>query len=109
VYRELLRLLKPNGRLFAFEHNPRNPVTCWVVRNTPIDRNAILLDSTEVRVGLRGQGADSLYTRFLIFFPPRFRFLLGLERYLSRLPFGGQYVVTCSRTEGGMERPTSRA
>ena len=43
LYREVTRLLRPGGRLYVFEHNPWNPVAQWVVRHTPIDRDAVLL------------------------------------------------------------------
>src|SRR5207248_6732839 len=52
VYRELGRLLKPGGRIYVFEHNPRNPLVRYVIARTPIDANAVLLDETEVRHGL---------------------------------------------------------
>jgi SAM-dependent methyltransferase len=93
VYRNLLRLLKPSGRLYVFEHNPLNPVTVWVVRNTPIDRNAVLASAREVRRGLRDAGFGGLATRYLMFFPPRLTWLSGIEAGLRWLPFGGQYVV----------------
>lgn len=48
VYREARRLLRPSGLLVIFEHNPRNPLTRWVVARTPIDRDAILLDASEL-------------------------------------------------------------
>ena len=46
VYAELGRVLKPGGRLYVFEHNPRNPLVRYVIARTPIDENAILLDAT---------------------------------------------------------------
>ena len=45
VYAELGRVLKPGGRLYVFEHNPRNPLVRYVIARTPIDENAILLDA----------------------------------------------------------------
>ncbi|HEY4170086.1 MAG TPA: class I SAM-dependent methyltransferase, partial [Reyranella sp.] len=65
VYAELGRLLKPNGRLYVFEHNPRNPLVRYVVARTPIDANAILLDAREVRQGLR-DGRYALTTDYLM-------------------------------------------
>ena len=54
VYAELGRVLKPGGRLYVFEHNPRNPLVRYVIARTPIDENAILLDAREVEEGLLG-------------------------------------------------------
>ena len=52
-------VLKPGGRLYVFEHNPRNPLVRYVIARTPIDENAILLDAREVQHGLLGAGATS--------------------------------------------------
>jgi 2-polyprenyl-3-methyl-5-hydroxy-6-metoxy-1,4-benzoquinol methylase len=97
VYRNLLRLLKPTGRLYVFEHNPLNPVTVWVVRNTPIDRNAQLVSAAGVRRGLRDAGFDGLRTRYLMFFPPRLTWLRSVETAFQWLPLGGQFVVRAER------------
>src|SRR6185369_16641016 len=45
-------VLHHGGRLYVFEHNPRNPLVRYVIARTPIDQNAVLLDATEVRHGL---------------------------------------------------------
>jgi SAM-dependent methyltransferase len=90
---DALRVLAPGGRLVVFEHNPLNPLTRWVVRHTPIDRNAHLLGADEVRRRLHALGVERALTRFLLFFPPRFRTLWRLERWLAWFPLGGQYVV----------------
>jgi SAM-dependent methyltransferase len=93
VYRELLRLLRPGGRVYVFEHNPFNPVTQWVVRHTPIDRNAVLLRAGEVVRSLRALGAVGLRRKYLMFFPPAWAWSRRLEDWLGWLPLGGQYVV----------------
>ena len=46
VYAELGRVLKPGGRLYVFEHNPRNPLVRYVIARAPIDANALLLDAS---------------------------------------------------------------
>jgi SAM-dependent methyltransferase len=93
VYRNLRQLLRPTGRLYVFEHNPFNPVTTWVVKNTPIDRNAVLISAPTVRRGLRAVGFDQFLTRYLMFFPPRFTWLEPGEALFRRVPLGGQFVV----------------
>lgn len=100
VYRNLLRMLKPTGRLYVFEHNPLNPVTVWVVKNTPIDRNALLVSAAGVRRGLRDVGFGGLRTRYLMFFPPRLTWLRGVEAALRWLPLGGQFVVRAEPATG---------
>lgn len=96
VYAELGRILKPGGRIYVFEHNPRNPLVRYVIARTPIDKNAILLDPTEVRHGLLDAARYDLDTDYLMFMPPGLAFLRPLDRALGWLPLGAQYaVVAC--------------
>jgi SAM-dependent methyltransferase len=98
VYRELARLLKPGGRLYVFEHNPRNPLVRYVIARTPIDANAVLLDEREVRHGLLDAAPYELSSDYLMFTPPGLTFLQGLDRLLAWLPLGAQYVVAARKT-----------
>lgn len=97
VYAELGRVLKPGGRLYVFEHNPRNPLVRHVIARTPIDRNAILLDAGEVRHGLLDAARYELDTDYLMFMPPGIAVLRGLDRLLTWLPAGAQYVVAARK------------
>jgi 2-polyprenyl-3-methyl-5-hydroxy-6-metoxy-1,4-benzoquinol methylase len=97
VYAELARLVKPEGRIYVFEHNPRNPLVRYVVARTPIDENAILLDSREVRHGLLATGRYAIDTDYLMFMPPSITLLQGVDRLLAWLPLGGQYVVAARK------------
>jgi SAM-dependent methyltransferase len=97
VYRELGRVLKPGGRLYVFEHNPRNPLVRYVIARTPIDENAILLDAREVRHGLLDTARYELETDYLMFMPPGLAFLAPLDRTLAWLPLGAQYVVAARK------------
>jgi SAM-dependent methyltransferase len=97
VYAELDRVLKPGGRLYVFEHNPRNPLVRYVVAHTPIDENAILLDAREVRHGLLDTGRYDLDTDYLMFMPPGITFLRGVDRALAWLPLGAQYAVAARK------------
>ncbi|WP_421999860.1 class I SAM-dependent methyltransferase [Reyranella sp.] len=97
VYRELGRLLKPGGRLYAFEHNPRNPLVRYVVARTPIDENAILLDAREIRHGLLDTARYELDTDYLMFMPPGIAPLRPIDRALAWLPLGAQYVVAARK------------
>ena len=97
VYRELGRVLKPGGRIYVFEHNPRNPLVRYVIARTPIDENAILLDATEVRHGLLDAGRYDLETDYLMFMPPGIAALRPVDRTLAWLPLGAQYVVAARK------------
>jgi SAM-dependent methyltransferase len=93
IYGQFARILAPGGRVYIFEHNPFNPATQWVVRQTPIDQNAVLLRAGEARQGLRAVGLEGLRQEAMLFVPPRWRRLSQCERWLRWLPLGGQYVV----------------
>jgi hypothetical protein len=89
----MARVLRPGGLAVVFEHNPYHPATQWVVRTTKIDQNAILLPPREVRTGFCSVGLRDIQKRYLLFFPPRWRWLQPVERWLEKLPLGGQYVI----------------
>ena len=97
VYAELGRVLKPGGRLYVFEHNPRNPLVRYVVARTPIDANAVLLDADEVKDGLLGSGRYEIETDYLMFMPPGIAWLRFVDRTLAWLPLGAQYVVAARK------------
>lgn len=93
IVREMMRVVRPGGALVFFEHNPRNPITRWMVTRAPIDANAVLLQSAECAQLLRQAGAVACRTDYILFFPPSLRPLWRLERFLGRLPVGGQYAT----------------
>jgi SAM-dependent methyltransferase len=97
VYAELGRVLKPGGRIYVFEHNPRNPLVRYVIARTPIDENAILLDTREVQEGLLGAARYELETAYLMFMPPGLAFLGPIDRALAWLPLGAQYAVAARK------------
>jgi SAM-dependent methyltransferase len=93
---EMVRVLKPGGWIFTFEHNARNPLTQWIVRRCPLDAGVELLRAGEM-VGLyRTLKLDAIHTRFILFFPKQLKLLQRFESYLSWLPLGGQFYV-CGR------------
>lgn len=98
VYRELGRVLRAGGRIYVFEHNPRNPLVRYVIARTPIDENAILLDEKEVRRGLLAAAPYDIAADYLMFMPPGLEFLQGVDRLLAWLPLGAQYVVAARKT-----------
>ena len=97
VYAELGRVVKPGGRIYVFEHNPRNPLVRYVIARTPIDANAILLDAREVQEGLLGAARYELETDYLMFMPPGLAFLSPIDRALAWLPLGAQYAVAARK------------
>ena len=100
VYAELGRVVKPGGRIYVFEHNPRNPLVRYVIARTPIDENAILLDAREVQEGLLNAARYELETDYLMFMPPGLAFLRPIDRVLAWLPLGAQYAVAARKPIG---------
>jgi SAM-dependent methyltransferase len=83
-----------SGGLFAlWENNPWNIGTRYVMSRIPFDRNAITLTPPETRQLLLDAGFDIVRTDFLFYFPHFLRVLRPLERLLTSLPLGGQYLV----------------
>jgi ubiquinone/menaquinone biosynthesis C-methylase UbiE len=97
VYAELGRVLKRGGRLYVFEHNPRNPLVRHVIARTPIDENAILVDANEVLAGLLDSARYEVETDYLMFMPPKIKFLRSIDRALAWLPLGAQYAVAARK------------
>ena len=101
AFADIARMLRPGGRAYIFEHNPLNPVTQWVVRRTPVDRDAVLLPARETARGLAAVGLRDLRKAYLMFFPPRWRWARAGESWLRWLPLGGQYVAVANRPLSG--------
>lgn len=90
--KEILRVLKPGGYFLMIEHNPINPVTNYIVKRTPMDVNATLLNPFEAKKLIRNNGFNYVSTDYILFFPPKMRSLWFLERCIKWLILGGQYV-----------------
>jgi SAM-dependent methyltransferase len=87
---EMARVTRPGGLVLVFEHNPLNPLTRRVVRDCAFDEGVELLGRRELERLYRGAGLDLLGVEYLLFFPWR---MDALERRLTWLPLGAQYVV----------------
>jgi ubiquinone/menaquinone biosynthesis C-methylase UbiE len=92
---EISRTLKPNGRLYIFEHNPINPVTQWFVNTCIFDKKAKLLHPSHFKRYFINSQMSTYKIRYLLFFPRHriFKMLFAFEDYLSRIPFGAQYLI----------------
>jgi trans-aconitate methyltransferase len=91
------RALGPEG-LFAFwENNPWNPGTRYVMSQCAFDEDAIAISPREAREMLTQAGFSVLRFDFLFYFPRQLRAFRPAERWLRRVPFGGQYQVLCKR------------
>lgn len=86
-------ILKPNGHLFVFEHNPLNPLTVHAVNNCAFDENAILIGGGAMKNLLIEAGFNQLRREYCVFFPAKLAKLRFMECYLGWLPLGAQYFV----------------
>lgn len=93
---EMVRVLKPGGWIFTFEHNARNPLTQWIVKRCPLDAGVQLLRAGEMTGLYRQVKLDAIHTRFILFFPKPLKLIQRFESCLSWLPLGGQFYV-CGR------------
>jgi len=89
----LKTLVKPDGKIAVFEHNPLNPLTLHVVKTCPFDEDAELISLNQfvklaALCGLRAQ-----LKRYIVFFPKFLRPLRKIEPLIGFLPLGAQYIV----------------
>jgi SAM-dependent methyltransferase len=91
------RSLAEGGYFGLWENNPWNPATRLVMRRIPFDRDAKLLSPPRARELLARAGFDVLRTDFLFLFPRVLSALRPLERRLTGIPAGAQYMVLCRK------------
>ena len=86
-------VLENSGQLVVFEHNPYNPVTVRAVNTCPFDEDAIILKAKElVDLGIES-GLKVYRKRYCLFFPAFLKKLRFIEKFLTKIPFGGQYYI----------------
>lgn len=89
----ITNILRPGGYFALFENNPYNPGTRFIMKRCPFDDDAILVAPSEAIALHRSVSLEIVLTRYLFIFPHFLHFLRPLEKPLSPLPFGAQYVV----------------
>ena len=96
LLRECRRVLKEDGVVYIFEHNPCNPVTRKIVDQCVFDQEAVLISKKTMCKILRRVGFENIKTAYTIFFPRKgiLNRLAGLETWL---PLGGQYYTAAKK------------
>lgn len=94
---ELCRVMKRQGLLVIFEHNPLNPLTVRAVRNCPFDANARLIRASALKKVVERSGWKNAIANYRLFFPAPLAALRPIERLLLKLPLGAQYYVVASK------------
>lgn len=94
---EMNRVLKPGGTAVVIEHNPFNPATQWVVKNSELDIGAVLLKPRVLQNFFRSAGMDNTKIDYIQFTPFEGGFFRKLDRWLAGVPIGAQYMATGTR------------
>jgi SAM-dependent methyltransferase len=90
---KIRNLLKTDGSLIVFEHNPYNPFTRIVVKSCQFDADADLLSLGRfIKLALNCSFNIAL-KRYIVFFPIPLRYLRKFEPFLGFLPLGAQYML----------------
>lgn len=90
---EIKRVVKSNGLIVIYEHNPYNPLTRHIVKNCPIDENAVLLKRKQLNQMLLNAGLTKIKSDYIIFFPFKGKVFRKLEKMIRWLPLGAQYSI----------------
>lgn len=91
--RRCKELLKDSGTLYVFEHNPINPLTSYIFKNTLIDKNAEMIPSKKLIKKALTAKLRIVKLRYTLFFPKQLYFLRFLEKFLYWFPLGAQYLL----------------
>lgn len=95
--RQVHAALRPNGVWGFWENHPWNPGTRLVMARVRFDRDAVMLSPPTSRRLLRDAGFTTLRTDHLFVLPSSAAIVRRMERWVSRLPIGGQYMVLARR------------
>jgi ubiquinone/menaquinone biosynthesis C-methylase UbiE len=93
VVNEMVRVVRGEGVVAVFEHNPYNPLTRHAVNSCELDRDAVLLPPREAGELLREAGDIEPEYRHFLFSPLGGAIACSIDRRLRNIPFGGQYVA----------------
>lgn len=94
---EAARVTRVGGLVAAFDHNPVNPLTRLAVRRCEFDAHCELLSRHAAQAIFREADLDIVEAQYTLFFPWDRRVFRRVERVLTRLPFGAQYLVVGRR------------
>jgi ubiquinone/menaquinone biosynthesis C-methylase UbiE len=93
VMKEVKRVTKKGGMIVLCEHNPESPIMRALTRKSEVDENTTLVNSKQLKAICEACGIRVFQRKFIVFFPELLSFLNRIERYLFKIPFGGQYII----------------
>lgn len=91
---DINRVLKSNGMLFLYEHNPLNPLTVRTVKNCPLDVNARLIRAGVMKKLLLNNGWRDVKIEYKVFFPAALQSIRFLEKHMKSIFIGAQWRIT---------------
>jgi len=98
ILSKLKGIMKPEGKIVVFEHNPLNPLSRRVVKRCPYDADAQMVWPEPFKKMVERCGLKVIHKCYIVFFPRFLKFLRGIEQYLGFLPFGAQYFFILERS-----------
>lgn len=100
ILKQCHKVLKKDGHLFIFEHNPINPFTQYIVKTCVFDKDAKLINHKNMKKSLINNNFFIENFEFITFFPNKlfFKYLIPFERYLKKFFLGGQYYIKIKKT-----------
>ncbi len=96
---EMSRVVTRGGLVVVFEHNPVNPLTRIAANRFRLGGKSALLGRGAVARLFTDSGLEVVDSRYIVFFPWRSQALDRLERRLTAVPLGAQYVLAGSLAE----------
>lgn len=104
MVRQAVSVLRQDGLLAVWEHNPFNLITRALVAISPLDGNAELISHRRVSRLMGLAGIDEVQSRFVNIFPPTMHRHLSIGRMdaaMGGVPLGAQYWALFRLPVGG--------
>jgi SAM-dependent methyltransferase len=97
--KELRRVLRPDGVIVIFEHNPINPVVNYLFHYGfgGMDKGATMIGRRKLERLLSKTGCSGIQSGYIFFTPFGSRFFRWLDRVLAWLPLGAQYMTLAGK------------
>ncbi len=93
--KQLKELLNKNGVIVIFEMNPLNPITRYMFKRIPVDRNAIMIYPWELKNLFATVGKPRI--NYYGFFPKLLSFMQPLENYFEWISIGAHYALVVQK------------
>jgi SAM-dependent methyltransferase len=90
---QLFSLCKSEALIWIFENNPANPGTQLAMYTNPFDKGVVKVWPKELKNRIKSAGFEILETNFLFYFPQWLSVFRPIEKFLLKVPLGGQYGV----------------